>query len=442
MQPRPYFTRLLAVSLALLFGAAVFIFYQTSYNAQAVQLEEFREREANTLRVVEWLVASKAPYSGAESLRGQIGELSKRFGIRITYIEGGKVLAESDLSPAETEKMEDHSTRPEVMEAKKTGFGASNRYSSTLQTEMLYVAASMKGTAGLPDGVLRIAVPYSAVQKSLSDSRSRFLAVVASMALCAVALAVFLVRRTQTMLRSFSQVVDDLGREESPDKIRVYPGTEFKPLADSINLLAKRARKHMRHLHETRCQYEAVLGKMTDAVAVLDQDGVILAHNAALEALLGEPALPPAGRNVLEAGLGLAVHNAVREGATAVESTEPRRFVTTLLGGRIADVDLVPYVTAKGKPRLILVLHDITAMKNAELILREFVINASHQLRTPLTSIQGYAATLLESPPEDLEQAHGMLATILRKSQDMSAVVTELLDTAAPQAESARRQAS
>lgn len=439
MQPRPYFTRLLVISLALLFGAAVFIFYETSYHAQAVQLKEFEEREANTLRVVEWLLASKAPYSGVESLRGQIGELSKRFGIRITYIEGGKVLAESDLTPAETEKMEDHSTRPEVVEAVKTGFGQSNRYSNTLQTEMLYVATSMKGTAGLPDGVLRIAVPFSAVQKSLSESRSRFLAVVAAMVLCSVALVVFLVRRTQAMLRSFGQVVGDLGREAAPDKIRVYPGTEFKPLVDSINVLAKQARTSMRHLHETRCQYEAVLGKMTDAVAVLDQDGVILAHNAALESLLDNPALPPVGRNVLEAGLGLAVHNAVRE-ACGQDSSGPRRFVTTLLGGKIADVDLVPYATAKGKPRLILVLHDITAMKNAELILREFVINASHQLRTPLTSIQGFAATLLESPPEDMEQAQGMLSTILRKSQDMSAVVTELLDTAAPQAESARRQ--
>ena len=78
-------------------------------------------------------------------------------------------------------------------------------------------------------------------------------------------------------------------------------------------------------------------------------------------------------------------------------------------------------------------LHDVTAIKTAERILREFVINASHQLRTPLTSIQGYAATLLDSPPVDQEQARTMLSTILKKSQDMSGVVTGLLDTATPQ---------
>lgn len=432
MNTHSYFARLLAFSLALLFLAAVFVFYQGSYRAEEQQLSEFKEREAKTLSVVEWLVSSKAPYAGIESLSPRIRELSRRFDTRVTYISSGKVLAESDLPPDEVVKMEDHSTRPEVVEALRTGFGSSTRYSSTLKKDMLYIAARMQGTPGLPDGVLRIAVPYSAVQTELSQSRSRFLGVIAAMAVCAAALAVFLIGRARGALRSFSREVDSLGREEAPDKIRVCPGSEFKPLVDSINVLARQARKSMRHLHDTRSQFEAVLAKMTDAVAVLDQDGIILAHNAALDGLLGGQAPPCTGRNVLEAGLGLDVFEAVRL-ALASNLAEPRRFQARLHAGD-ADVDLVPYSTAKGARRLILVLHDVTAMKTAERILREFVINASHQLRTPLTSIQGYAATLLDSPPDDQERAQAMLETILKKSRDMGGVITELLDTASPQA--------
>lgn len=433
MNTHSYFARLLAFSLALLFLAAVFVFYQGSYRAEEQQLNEFKEREAKTLGVVEWLVSSKAPYAGIEGLSTQIRELSRRFDTRVTYIASGKVLAESDLPPDEVGKMEDHSTRPEVVEALRTGFGSATRYSSTLRKDMLYIAARMQGTPGLPDGVLRIAVPYSAVQTELSQSRSRFLGVIAAMAVCAGALAVFLIMRARGALRSFSREVDSLGREEAPDKIRVCPGSEFKPLVDSINVLAKQARKSMRHLHDTRSQFEAVLAKMTDAVAVLDQDGIILAHNAALDGLLGGQAPACTGRNVLEAGLGLDVFEAAKQ-ALASEPAEPRRFQARLHGGVDADVDLVPYSTVKGKRRLILVLHDVTAMKNAERILREFVINASHQLRTPLTSIQGFAATLLDSPPDDQERAHAMLETILKKSRDMGGVITELLDTASPQA--------
>ena len=433
METRSYFSRTLVASLSLLFCVAVFIFYQSSYRAGDELVREFQEREAKTLDVVKWLLAGKAPYRSLDELRSSVRELSSRLGKRVTYISGGKVLAESDLPPDEVSKMEDHSTRPEVMAALREGIGKSSRYSATLRRDMLYVAVRMQDTPGLPDGVLRVAAPYSAVRKVLDDSRANFLMVVAAMAVCAGVLVLFLVTRAKGMLRTFSNVVDDLGREQAPDKIRVCPGSEFKPLVDSINVLTKRTRKSIRHLHDTRSQFEAVLAKMTDAVAVLDEKGTILAHNAALNNMLGGKADDCTGRHVIEAGLGLDVHEAVKDCLKAGDNS-PRRFLARLAGGGDAEVDLVPYVTVKGKSRLILVLHDVSAMKNVERILREFVISASHQLRTPLTSIQGYAATLIDTPPQDDGQARAMLETILKRSQEMSDVVTELLNTASRQA--------
>jgi two-component system phosphate regulon sensor histidine kinase PhoR len=433
METQSIFSRLLIVSLILLLCAGAFIFYQTNYRAGDELIREFQEREGKTLEIAHWLVAGKAPYRNLDELRDYVRELSKRFGLRITYISDGKVLAESDLPPEEAAQMENHSARPEIVAALQNGSGASSRYSATLHRDMLYVATRMQETPGLPDGVLRIAVPYSSVQKMLGDSRENFLIVVAAMVVCASALAVFLIRRTQGMLRSFSQEVDVLGSEQSPDKIRVCPGSEFKPLMDSINVLAKKARKNTRHLQDTRSQFEAVLAKMTDAVAVLDENGTIIAHNHALDRMLGDTAKDCTGSYVLEAGLGLDVHEAVK-GCLAAVNDAPRRFLARLDNGGHADVDLVPYKTARGKYRLILVLHDVSAMKDAERILREFVINASHQLRTPLTSIQGYTATLIDTPPQDEGQARTMLETILRRSREMGDVVTELLNTASPQA--------
>lgn len=433
METRSSFVRLLALCLALLLGAAVFVFHQATSRAGEELVREFDAREAKTLDMVLWLVQSRAPYQGLEPLRSLAGELSGRFGVRVTYVSNGKVLAESDLGPAETEKMDDHSQRPEIADARKSGFGKFVRYSTTLQTTLCYMARPVSGVAGLPDGVLRIAVPYTSVQKVLEESRSQFFAVIAAMAVCAAALAAFMIFRARGMLRSFSMAVDDLGRETAPDKIRVCPGSEFKPLVESINVLAKRARKNIRRLQDTRSQFEAVLANMADAVAVLDKDGTIILHNAALEALLGAGPQACVGRHVLESGLGVDVFRAV---SSALESdgSGPPRFQARLASGRDADVDLVPYVTSRGKRRVILVLHDVTAMKNAERVLRDFVIDASHQLRTPLTSIQGYAATLMDTPPDEPAQARSMLATILKKSQDMGAVVTTLLGKASPQA--------
>ncbi|MFZ5427246.1 MAG: histidine kinase dimerization/phospho-acceptor domain-containing protein [Thermodesulfobacteriota bacterium] len=433
MNSRSPFIRMLLAALALLTGIAIFIFYQASYKADAELLREFEEREAKNLSLVEWLLASKAPYSGTSSLRALTSELAKRMGVRITYVVDGKVLAESGLSPEETDRMDDHSNRPEIAQARKTGFGKFTRHSSTLQVRLLYMAKPVSGVEGLPDGVLRIAVPYTSVRNILDESRSQFMAVVSAMALCAAILAGFLVFRTRGMLLSFSRTVDEIGRGETPDKIRVCPGSEFKPLMDSINVLAKRARKSIRRLKEAQSQLEAVLANMTDAVAVLDQDGAILMHNAALESLIGSKAGSCAGASVLDAGLGADVFRAVRQALDSREQS-PRRFQARLASGAVADVDLLPYLTAKGRQRLILVLHDVTSMADSQRILREFVIDASHRLRTPLTSIQGFASTLVENPPEDQGQAASMLTTILKKSQEMSAVVTSLLDKASPQA--------
>ncbi len=441
MGNRPLFSRLLAVSLSVLFCAAVFVFLQSNSRAKTELLQEFKAREANTLKIVEWLVAGKAPYADLKSFREVIGELGRRFNIRVTYVamhvgdgfSPGKVLADSGVEPSRLDELPDHSDRPEIVQARREGFGTATRFSDTLTTEMLYMAMPMRTLAGIPDGMLRIAVPYSTVQQVLSESRNQLLAIIAAMAVCAAGLTLFLIRRTQNALRTFSQAVDDLGHEEMPGKIRVYPGLEFKPLADSINSLSKMVRKNSRSLYDTRLQFEAVLANMTDAVAILDQDGNILAHNPALDRLLpgGGDAT---GQHVLAAGLGLTIHEAVTQ-CLRPESCTPLRFLAQLANGGHADVDLVPYSTQKGKRRLILVLHDVTAMKNAERILRSFVVNASHQLRTPLTSIQGYAATLLDSPPAQEEQCRAMLSTILKRSEEMRGVVTDLLQTATPQAE-------
>jgi len=438
MENRSYFARLLAVSLSVLFLAAVVIYYQGSYRAGEDLVREFEEREANTLGVIAWLLAEKAPYTGQDALRGRIRELGSHFKIRITYVSAGKVLAESDVPDADIAKLENHADRPEIVAALASGAGKSTRYSSTLQTQMLYMARKVDGLAGVPDGVLRIASPYSAVQTELGQSSSRFLAVVGVMALCAAALAVYLIRRTQGTLRAFSEVVSShMDEDASADKIRVCPGSEFKPLMDSINTLAKRNRKHLRHLLDTRSQFESVLAKMNDGVAILDEHGAILAHNAALASLLGARDGDCSGKHMLEAGLGLDLFEAVSEALRAKEPA-PIRFQARLAEGPDVDVDVAPYTTQKGKRRMILVLHDVTPIKNAERILRDFVIKASHELRTPLTSIQGYAATLVDSPPQDQEQMEKMLGTILKRSQEMSGIVTDLLHTASPQAQKAQ----
>lgn len=438
MESRSYFGRLLAAALAALAVAAVFVFLKANTRAQTLLVEEFEAREARTLGVAAWILAEKAPYSGLEGLQSLVNELGKRLGVRVTYVSQGKVLADSEVEPDHLGELTDHSDRPEIVEALGgRPAGKSTRHSETLGKDMLYMAQASKDLAGLPDGVVRIACPYTDVARELDASRDRVLALVAVMALCAAALAAFVLVRARRVLATFSLAVETIAGGDVPDKIRIYPGSEFKSLADSINALSKKLRKNRRSLHDALSQYEAVLDKMTDPVAVLDEAGLILAHNPAMENLLGAGI---DGRHALETGLGVEVHEALKKGL-ADPTPAPRRFTATLAKDKDMDVDLVAFHTARGKRRFIVLAHDVTTIKQAERLLRAFVINASHQLRTPLTSIRGYAATLLDNPPADPAQARGMLETVLKRSEEMSAVITELLQTASPQAAEAKPDA-
>ena len=86
MQTQSSFTRLLVLFMALLFAAAVFIYYSTSKMAGSELVQEFEQREARTLEVVKWVLAGKAPYAGVEQFAGQIREIAQRFDLRITEV--------------------------------------------------------------------------------------------------------------------------------------------------------------------------------------------------------------------------------------------------------------------------------------------------------------------------------------------------------------------
>jgi two-component system phosphate regulon sensor histidine kinase PhoR len=183
-------------------------------------------------------------------------------------------------------------------------------------------------------------------------------------------------------------------------------------------------------------------------VAVVGGDGRIVAHNKALAGMFPTP-LGLVGRHPLETGMGLAVQEAVAaalagpadqaDGEGRGECGGPDAPIPLRLeGGRHVEVARVVFLDHKARPRLILVFRDVSAERRAADILRSFVIDASHRLRTPLTSIKGYAETLLDNPPQDPGAGRGLLAVILKNANAMSSVVTDLLSRASTQCDEAR----
>ncbi|MGE4291456.1 MAG: PAS domain-containing sensor histidine kinase [Desulfovibrio sp.] len=435
MKSRSVFTRMLLWAWAVLAAALLALFLVTTYEAKDGILRDAEQRAKRELNTVKWLVVTHPPFADTQTFDGWAKELGSRMGLRVTFIVDGTVRADSMVPFPELGSLEDHSERPEVRKAEVNVAVTSRRHSDTLDREMIYAATLLPPVSGLPRGVLRLAVPFSELRERLSMILSRALW---TMGLALAASGMLLLMGMRNLGRSVSAFVElarDIGNGDFSQRIREVPGREFQPLAEAVNAMARRIGRHVGTIEEQGGRLRAMFQGMGEGVLVLDEQGRIESFNRALEHILPDAA-QGLGRSPLEAGLPLEIQDAADRGlgmrATPATATEHHgdRLRVSLETGRHLAVSVLPFTGYKGGQKLILVFRDVTPEVEHERALRDFVANASHQLRTPLTSIKGYAETLLDSPPEDREAVSKFLRIIQRNADHMDGVLSSMLKLA------------
>jgi two-component system phosphate regulon sensor histidine kinase PhoR len=185
---------------------------------------------------------------------------------------------------------------------------------------------------------------------------------------------------------------------------------ELGLLARAMTRAAGEVKSRVGELTQQRDLLSVVFGGLVEGVVVVDPSGAIALVNAAAEPLLGEEAALPAPLEPL-----------VRQALAGHQADEELE-----LSGRAVRASAIPL----GDPGAIVVLYDVTRMRALEAVRREFLSNAAHELRTPVTSISGYAETLLGGGV-DAETSKEFLQTIHRNAQRITALVRDLvlLDT-------------
>ncbi len=410
----------------LLVTSALFVF--ATGRAERVVVAEAEERARQAMDLVRFLLVRQAPFSGQDRLAAWVDDLGRHLGFRLTYIVNGRVVADSEVGTAGVGDMESHADRPEVRQAEASGQGQDERISRTLGRDMLYVAARFEGAPGAPAGILRLALPYSALKGELGRFRETLLAVLALVFAAGGLAAWGLARSMSRSLREISGVLAAVGEGRFERRIHIVPAREFRPLAEAVNTLAARIGEHVREIEEQRDRHQAVLDGMAEGLAILDANGRIKAVNRSLAALF--PQTPElVGRSPIEAGMSLEIERML--GAMLREGSPSRRAGRfPLPGGRVVEVSAVPVSDAAGRRQLIATFHDITEVACLESIFRDFVINASHRLRTPLTKVLGFAETARDLVDTDPGRARQALNVVVRGAGEMQGVIDDLLAVA------------
>jgi two-component system phosphate regulon sensor histidine kinase PhoR len=359
-----------------------------------------------------------------EELDAEADLMGRLVDARVTFIApGGAVVGDSELTLEELHGVENHATRPEILQARREGLGVARRFSTTIDTDMLYVAVPVRNPEAPELSEVRLALPLTAIRDQLAAVRRVALAAVGVALVAALGLAwgmsAMLSRRVRDIAaaaqRYASGDLSQPARDDRADEI----GTVARVLDDSARELAVRASE----LASDRARMQAILGSMFEAVLVVDGQGRLRLANEAARRML-KLADPPEGRHYVElirepaiaAQIGAALEGRPGE---AIELTPPRD------PGAVLIARTAPIRSAAG-PGAVVVLHDITDLRRADRIRRDFVANVSHELRTPLTAVRGYVEALMDGGGDQAETRR-FLETIARHTERMERLVRDLL---------------
>jgi signal transduction histidine kinase len=344
-------------------------------------------------------------------------ELGGRVGQRVTFIDPtGVVRGDTEFDRGALQQLENHLARPEVQQALSTGVGRAARLSVSTNERRMYVAVR-GGPVGL--AVVRVSTTLAAVDAQV-NAVQRAVALSGLLALLgAGALAWLLAREVARPLVQLGGAARAIAEGQPPD----FPDASVPEVAQhivSLRAMHEQLDQRFTDLVREREETETLIETMADGVLAADARGTIVTLNRAARRLLGYGPGDP-----FPALAGLFHEKAARDLVAAVlagdeaQARELERAGRTLL------------VTGRALPNggALLVIRDVTELRRIDAVRRDFVANVSHELKTPLTSIAGYAETLAtEASPAT--QAEGFARTILSNARRMQRLVDDLLDLA------------
>ncbi len=362
------------------------------------------------------LAAAQEPVRAHETIHN----LGAAGALRITLItEDGEVIADSARTWDEVRKMDDHSTRPEVRQALAAGQGTAVRRSVTTGLHYAYAAKTFNRRDGR-HYVLRLARPLGQVTLLRRNLAGTLLLAVASALVVLGPVSWWLNRELFRPLKAIIAGAARLAAGELGSRVAVPEAEELGTLADSLNRLASEVEAQIALLAAERNELQEILANMSEGVLVTDAGGRVRRINDAFKRLFdlsGELA----GRPVAEIGPALAdlVAAALREGeaqCAEVELEDPARRILGMVGSPLPD-----------RHGAVVAARDMTETLRLAEIRKDLVANVSHELKTPLTAIRGYAETLADGALKDAGVADGFVRRILEQCARLEALLRDLL---------------
>ena len=335
---------------------------------------------------------------------------------RITVIDKNGVVLGDTYKGINYE--DNHLQRPEVVEALKNGRGIDVRMSDTTNDRMLYVAQVCSDN----EHILRVSVPYNG---KVYLALWMLPAVVLSSIFAFIVSVLFSRHFTNTVSKPLQQVTDEIRKIQDGDyssPLKVYEYDEITQIASAAHNLAQKIKLTMEEIVTERNKAQYVLNNMSEGLVLCDKNGYVSSMNKVANVVLGCGNVP-IGKHIVNYTRNVDVINGV---ADAYNKGKTVIFDFDAPDGRIISANITR-ATENSDIGVIMVLIDVTTDRETQKLRQEFFSNASHELKTPITSIQGYSELLtsgMEYPPEQKKE---FLLRIKKEAQNMTTLINDIL---------------
>lgn len=351
--------------------------------------------------------------------------LRQSAGARVTFVAAdGQVLGDSDSDPRQ---MDNHAGREEIREAREIGEGYSKRHSDTTNRTMLYVALPIREQDQL-FGYARLSMSLEEVETTINTLWWGLLGGLLVVFAIAGGISYRIAYQLTRPLEKITRVARQITNMNYKSRVYIRNQDEIGQLGQAINTMADSLQVQMNRIRENETRLSSVMDNMISGVVMIDEDGIVVLLNRPAEDILGYSPKELIGKRYDEAKLPYELAQMIQESMDRNERIRDEMFFY-FPEERILEVNLVPMVPVEQEwAGLVIVMHDISAIRRLEKVRSEFVANVSHELKTPVAAVKGFAETLLAGAMNDPAIAKQFLQIIYDESERLNRLIGDILE--------------